>query len=104
MCAVHSFKNWVEAGVESIPNGAKFNTVGSRVYVVNEKWDKYLYLNLNNKQISFEVDISGVGCGYNAAGYTTAINKKAKIGEVRVRQFPFLSMCSKLMLQCVGLL
>ncbi|KAJ3038040.1 hypothetical protein HK097_003310, partial [Rhizophlyctis rosea] len=74
-------KTWVDAGITEIPNGIKFTKPIARVYLVNEARNKYEYLNLNNKQISFEVDLSGVACGFNAAGYTTHLRKGAAIGE-----------------------
>ncbi|KAJ3031303.1 hypothetical protein HDV00_008393 [Rhizophlyctis rosea] len=78
----NSIKTFAEAGIVKLPGDAvRFTKPIARVYLVNEKRDKYEMLNLNGKTISFEVDLSGVPCGYNAAGYTTGLNPKAKIGE-----------------------
>ncbi|KAJ3026962.1 hypothetical protein HDV00_011476 [Rhizophlyctis rosea] len=74
-------QTFAAAGVTEIPGGINFALPVARGYLVNEKRNDYYWLNLNNKEISWEVDLSGVGCGFNAAGYTAHMKHGVPIGE-----------------------
>ncbi|KAI8810012.1 concanavalin A-like lectin/glucanase domain-containing protein [Cladochytrium replicatum] len=52
----------------------------SRSYVVDPSGSKYEMFYLKNRQISIDIDISKVQCGYNAAFYFSSMNKNAAIG------------------------
>ncbi|THZ93866.1 hypothetical protein D6C82_08626 [Aureobasidium pullulans] len=43
------------------------NNIGSRVYLING--DKYELFKLKNQEFTFDVDVSGLGCGINGALY-----------------------------------
>ncbi len=52
-----------------------------RIYMLNENGNKYQMFNLNNKKISFDVDISNVPCDYNLALYFSEMKEDASIGH-----------------------
>lgn len=43
--------------------------VGSRFYLLDSNQDKYRMFNLKNREFSFDVDVSTLGCGINGALY-----------------------------------
>jgi cellulose 1,4-beta-cellobiosidase len=43
--------------------------IGGRLYMLDDKADKYQMYNLLNSEFSFDVDLATVGCGINAALY-----------------------------------
>ena len=45
------------------------NSVGSRNYLMNAEGDKYLGFNVVNREFSFTVDVTTLGCGLNGALY-----------------------------------
>lgn len=51
-----------------------------RVYMLDETSSKYKMFDMNNKQLSFDVDLSRVPCDYNLALYFSEMEESAAIG------------------------
>jgi cellulose 1,4-beta-cellobiosidase len=56
--------------MQYVTEGLYGPNVGSRVYIVGEKGDRYQGFDLRGKRFSFTIDISRLPCGLNAALYT----------------------------------
>ncbi|KAJ3306500.1 hypothetical protein HDV03_005110 [Kappamyces sp. JEL0829] len=75
-------KNYATADVHAYPGGMSLsmNNGGSRLYLVDDSGASYRPIDLKNRMFSFDVDVSQVSCGYNAALYLVSMNKLAAIG------------------------
>jgi len=62
-------------GVVGIPDGVRINyvtgesNVGSRVYLMDAEKEEYKVFKLKNREFSFDIDVSQLECGMNAAIY-----------------------------------
>jgi len=56
--------------------------VGSRFYLLNG--DKYRMFNLKNKEFSFDVDVSTIGCGVNGALYFVEMPEDGGVADARL--------------------
>mmetsp|Transcript_69028 Transcript_69028/g.173939 ORF Transcript_69028/g.173939 Transcript_69028/m.173939 type:complete len:683 (-) Transcript_69028:513-2561(-) len=62
-------------GVVNIPDGVQINyvtrktNVGSRLYLLDSDQEKYKLFKLKNREFAFDVDVSTLECGMNAALY-----------------------------------
>jgi len=74
--------NYGGNGIVAVPGGVQITgAVGdNRFYIVNDKGSAYEQFYLKNRAISFDVDLSGVACGYNAAFYFTHMPVDVTIG------------------------
>ncbi|KAJ3272918.1 hypothetical protein HDV01_005115 [Terramyces sp. JEL0728] len=75
-------KNYGYYGVSQIENGIQMNMQngGSRMYLVDENGANYFKSQLNNKVLAFDVNVSQMQCGFNAALYFSQMNLNAQIG------------------------
>jgi len=81
-CAWHCALDGVDSkmyketyGVIGTPDGVRINyvtgkdNVGSRVYVMDGQKEEYKVFKLKNREIAFDIDVSQLECGMNAAIY-----------------------------------
>ncbi|KAJ1553556.1 hypothetical protein HK096_007375, partial [Nowakowskiella sp. JEL0078] len=61
-------------------NGIQLRAPISRSYLVNAAGNAHEMFKLKNRQISIDVNIAGVQCGYNAAFYFSQMSSTAAIG------------------------
>ena len=52
-----------------VTHGDYSDNVGSRVYLLDEGGNSYYMFKLKNKEFTFDVDVSELGCGLNGALY-----------------------------------
>jgi hypothetical protein len=52
-----------------------------RIYMLNKDGSKYQMFNLNNKKMSFDVDLSAVPCDYNFAVYFSEMKQSESVGH-----------------------
>ena len=52
-----------------VTHGEYSDNVGARVYLLDEGADSYYMFRLKNKEFTFDVDVSELGCGINGALY-----------------------------------
>lgn len=50
-------------------NGKEYQTVSPRLYLLGEDKKTYQMLQLNNQELTYDVDVSQLGCGMNGALY-----------------------------------
>ncbi|KAJ3414610.1 hypothetical protein HDV05_006251 [Chytridiales sp. JEL 0842] len=67
---------------QPIPNGMLIGKPApdNRMYLLSPLGEKYEQVYLKNRMLEVEVDVSEVGCGYNAAFYGVAMNPTAAPG------------------------
>ena len=60
---IHQIQDGVK--MDFVTNHAHGTNVGSRLYVMDESGENYQLFQLNNREFSFEVDVSKLYCGMN---------------------------------------
>ncbi|KAK3492493.1 glycoside hydrolase [Neurospora hispaniola] len=55
-------------------DGRKHRSISPRVYLLAEDGENYEPINLLNQEISFQVDVSNIGCGMNGALYLSEMD------------------------------
>ncbi|KAJ3255781.1 hypothetical protein HK103_006039 [Boothiomyces macroporosus] len=80
--------NYGGHGVSSIPNGVQMSMQngGSRMYLTDESGNRHFPFQLNNKVLTFDVDVSQMQCGFNAALYFSQMNLNTPIGKIDLTQ------------------
>ena len=69
-------------GVDAFPGGMTLSMRdgGNRLYLVNPQGDKHHPFYVKNRQVSIDIDLSQVKCGYNAAFYFVNMDLNAPLG------------------------
>lgn len=57
-----------------LPNGSGFSKVSPRVYLLADDDKNYELLQLTNKELTFDVDLSSLACGMNGALYLSEMD------------------------------
>lgn len=55
-------------------DGKKYRSISPRVYLLAEDGENYEPIKLLNQEISFQVDVSNIGCGMNGALYLSELD------------------------------
>ncbi|KAK4168137.1 putative endo-beta-1,4-glucanase celB [Cladorrhinum sp. PSN259] len=63
-------------------DGSGFKSVSPRVYLLGEDEENYEMLKLLGQELSFDVDVSRLGCGMNGAVYLSEMDRTGNRGEV----------------------
>ncbi|KAJ3124841.1 hypothetical protein HK098_000829 [Nowakowskiella sp. JEL0407] len=75
--------DYKKSGIEAVPGGVKLTSAAAnnRFYIVNEDGEGQEQFLIKNRAISIDVDVSHVGCGFNAAFYTIEMPRNLPIGQ-----------------------
>jgi len=57
------------------------SNVGSRVYLMGQKSENYEMFQLKNREFTFDVDVSNIGCGINGALYFVEMDRDGGLSE-----------------------
>jgi len=63
-----------------VTKGSDSTNIGSRLYLM-ESDTKYQMFSLLNKEFTFDVDLSGLGCGLNGAVYLVSMDADGGTGK-----------------------
>ncbi|KAI8900699.1 concanavalin A-like lectin/glucanase domain-containing protein [Globomyces pollinis-pini] len=69
-----------KGGIRMVMKDPRTEPNGARLYLVSPNQNKYEPFNVKNRKLTFDVDVSQMQCGYNAALYFSEMNLGGRIG------------------------